>query len=113
MKRTGKTAVKNKGVQTAVKSVSVPEIKAEKVSFILVAKKVLCFRECAKIVMAAENTGCMVQIVSGNKSGTSESIMSLASLGITSGTSLVLTISGERNEEAFHEIAKIINDSED
>ena len=37
------------------------------VSFILVAKNKLCFRECALIVKVAEETGCVIEIASGNK----------------------------------------------
>ena len=79
------------------------------VSFILVSKVKLCFRECAKIVKVAEETGCVVEIASGTKSGTSESILSLANLGIVEDKSLVLTIRGEHNEDAFRKISKIIN----
>ena len=83
------------------------------VSFILVAKAKLCFRECAKIVKVAEETDCFVEIASGTKSGTSESILSLVNLGITNDKSLVLTIKGERNDEAFRRISKIINGTEE
>ena len=79
------------------------------VSFILVSKAKLCFRECAKIVKIAEDTNCLVKIASGTKSGTSESILSLVNLEIVADKSLVLTIEGERNEEAFRGISKIIS----
>ena len=80
------------------------------VSFILVAKNTLGFRECAGIVKIAQDTGCTVQIASGKKSGSSASILSLVALGITAEKSLVLTIRGERNAEAFREISKIISE---
>lgn len=80
------------------------------VSFILVAKNTLGFRECAGIVKAAESTNCTVQIASGKKSGTSASILSLVGLGITAEKSLVLTIKGEHNAECFREISKIISE---
>lgn len=79
------------------------------VSFILVAKNTLGFRECAAIVNIANKTDCTVQIASGKKSGTSASILSLVGLGITFDKSLVLTIKGKRNDEAFREISKIIS----
>ncbi len=79
------------------------------VSFILVAKTKLCFRECAHIVKIAEDTGCVVEIASGTKSGSSASILSLVNLGITADKSLVLTIRGENNREAFEQISKIIS----
>lgn len=79
------------------------------VSFILVAKNTLGFRECASIVNIAKETNCNVKIASGKKSGTSASILSLVGLGIVAEKSLVLTIDGERNEEAFRGISKIIS----
>ena len=79
------------------------------VSFILVAKNTLGFRECAAIVNIAKQTDCTIKIASGKKSGTSASILSLVGLGITADKSLVLTIKGERNEDAFREISKIIS----
>ncbi len=78
------------------------------VSFIMVAKGVIGFRESAHIVKVAEDTNTAVSIASGKKFGTNKSILSLVNLGIIAGKSLVLNIKGERNEEAFREIAKII-----
>ncbi len=83
--------------------------RAKEVSFIMVAKSVLGFRESAQIVKIAEETGCTVAIASGKKYGTNKSILSLINLTITPGKSLVLNIKGERNEEAFREISKIIS----
>ena len=82
--------------------------RAKEVSFILVAKGVLGFRESAHIIKVAENTGCSISIASGKNYATNKSILSLVNLGITNGKSLVLNIKGERNEEAFREISKII-----
>ena len=84
-------------------------VAAQVVSFIMVAKVVLGFRECAEIIKIAEETNCTVQMTSGKKSGSSDSIMSLVSLGILADKSLVLTIKGENKEDAFHRISKIIN----
>ena len=78
------------------------------VSFIMVAKGVLAFRECAHIVKIAEDTGCLVRLISGKKIGNSKSILSLVNLEIVPGKSLVLSIHGARNQEAFTEIAKVI-----
>ena len=86
-----------------------PMAVASVVSFILVSKVKLCFRECAKIVKVAEETGCLIEIASGTKSGDTSSILSLVNLEIGIDKSLVLTIKGERNEEAFHRVSKIIN----
>lgn len=78
------------------------------VSFIMVSKGVLGFRESAHLVKVAADTDCTISIASGKKFGTTQSILSLVNLGITKGKSLVLNIKGERNEEAFREVSKII-----
>ena len=79
------------------------------VSFILVSKVKLCFRECSKIIKVAEDTGCLIEIASGTKSGDTSSILSLVNLEIGIDKSLVLTIKGENKEEAFHRVSKIID----
>ena len=78
------------------------------VSFMLVAKGILGFRECAHIVKIAEETGTLIRIISGKKIGTTKSILSLVNLEIAPGRSLVLSIHGARNQEAFHEVSKVI-----
>ena len=87
--------------------------RAKEVSFIMVAKGVIGFRESAHIIKVAEDTGCSISIASGKKYGTNKSILSLVNLGIANGKSLVLNIKGERNEEAFREISKIIGGETD
>ena len=86
------------------------EIKASQaeVSFIMVSKGVIGFRESAHIVKVAEDTDTAISIASGKKFGTNKSILSMVNLGIIPGKSLVLNIKGERNEEAFREVSKII-----
>ena len=105
--------VKSSREEKAADTAKITALVSTVVSFILVAKVKLCFRECAKIVKIAEETDCFVEIASGTKSGTSESILSLVNLGITNDKSLVLTIKGERNDEAFRRISKIINGTEE
>jgi len=83
------------------------------VSFIMVAKGILGFRECAHIINVAEKTNCSISIASGKKFGTNKSILSLVNLGIMPAKSLVLNIKGERNEEAFREISKILSGETD
>ena len=78
------------------------------VSFIMVSKGVIGFRESAHIVKVAEDTDCTISMASGKKYGSSDSILSMVNLGLTNGKSLVLNIKGERNEEAFREVSKII-----
>lgn len=79
----------------------------------MVAKGVIGFRESAHIVKVAEDTDTSISIASGKKFGTSKSILSLVNLGLTAGKSLVLNIKGERNEEAFREVSKIIGGETD
>lgn len=83
------------------------------VSFILVAKGVLGLRECAHLIAIANETGCLIRVISGKKVGSTKSILSLANLEIAAGKSLVLSIHGARNEEAFHKAARVINGETD
>lgn len=90
-----------------------PNAAHAEVSFIMIAKGVLGFRESAHLVKIAEETNCLISIASGKKFGSNKSIFSLVNLGITAGKSLVLNIKGERNEDAFREVSKIINGETD
>lgn len=85
----------------------------EEVSFIMISKGVLGFRESAHLIRISEDTGCSISIASGKKFGSTKSILSLVNLGITTGKSLVLNIKGERNEEAFRAVSKIIGGETD
>ena len=109
MKRAYNSKTKNK-VTPIVETQTAQE---NEVAFIMVAKGVLGFRESAHIVKVAEETGCSITIASGKKIGTNKSILSLVNLTISPGKSLVLNIKGERNEEAFREISKIIGGETD
>ena len=104
MKRAYK--VKNHRVAAQVEVLS--KTAHAEVSFIMVSKGVIGFRESAHIVKVAEDTDCIISIASGKNYGTSKSILSLVNLGIVAGKSLVLNIKGSRNEEAFRQISKII-----
>ena len=96
------------------KALPIVESKTQpEVSFIMVAKGVLGFRESAHIIKVAENTDCTISIASGKNFGTNKSILSLVNLGIMPAKSLVLNIKGERNEEAFREVSKIIGGETD
>lgn len=97
----------------AVKTTKTATTSNKEVSFIMVAKGVIGFRESAHIVKVAEETNCLISIASGQKFGTSGSILSMVNLAITAGKSLVLNIKGERNEEAFREVSKIISGETD
>lgn len=83
------------------------------VSFLLVTGIVIGFRECARLVEIAENTGCDVRLAAGRHSGSAGSIFSLVHMGLTAGQSVLLTIKGENREEAFREIRKVLNGEAD
>ena len=87
--------------------------KVAEVSFIMVAKGLVGFRESARLVKIAKETDCMITIASGKKLGTTESILSMVNLAILPGKSLVLNIKGERNDEAFRMAAKVLNGETD
>ena len=108
-----KRAYNSKNKNKVTPLVETPAAQEKEVAFIMVAKGVLGFRESAHIVKVAEETGCSITIAAGKKFGTNKSILSLVNLTISPGKSLVLNIKGERNEEAFREISKIIGGETD
>ncbi len=112
MKLEYKSTKNRRGKKAPVANVPATSAQDE-VSFIMVAKGVIGFRESAHIVKVAEETNCFISIASGKKFGTNKSILSLVNLTITAGKSLVLNIKGERNEEAFREVSKIISGETD
>ena len=109
MKNAHKTKINNK----VAAPVNTPTTCTEEVSFIMISKGVLGFRESAHLIRISEDTGCSISIASGKKFGSTKSILSLVNLGITAGKSLVLNIKGERNEEAFRAVSKIIGGETD
>lgn len=111
MKRTYK--LKNKDKVTPIVEAPTETTTEKEVAFIMVSKGVLGFRESAHIVKIAEDTNCSISIASGKKFGTNKSILSLVNLAIMPGKSLVLNIKGERNEEAFREVSKVIGGETD
>lgn len=100
--------IKNKKNSTKLRDKDLNKIPTA-MSFILVAKVTLGFRECAKMVKIAQDTGCKFEIASGSKTGTSDSILSLTMLEISADKSLVLTIKGDRAEDSLKGISKIIS----
>lgn len=112
MKHTYKTKTKTKTNIIPTRAEVKTTDRAE-VSFIMIAKGVLGFRESAHIIKVAEETNCTITIAAGKKRGSSKSILSLVNLVIMTGKSLVLNIKGERNEEAFREVSKIIGGETD
>ena len=110
MKHAYKMKNKNHKVLTIIEAPTEP---VKEVSFIMVSKGVIGFRESAHIIKVAEDTNCSISIASGKNFGSNKSILSLINLSILPGKSLVLNIKGERNEEAFREVSKIIGGATD
>ena len=105
-------ATKNKN-RKAVAHIEPKTQTHDEVSFILVSKGIIGFRESARLIKIAEDTDCTITIASGKKLGTTKSILSMVNLEIIPGKSLVLNIKGERNEEAFREASKVISGETD
>ena len=112
IKSAGEGRSLSKKADTKIEKNTAVEKAVAAVSFILVSKIKLCFRECASIVKVAEETGCLIEIAAGTKSGNSDSILSLVNLAVTADKSLVLTIHGENNHEAFNRVSKILSGTE-
>ena len=68
MKRNYK--VKNRANKIATCAEVNTAARAKEVSFIMVAKGVLAFRESAHLIKVAEDTDCIISIASGKKYGT-------------------------------------------
>lgn len=74
-----------------------------------VARKHVCFRECATLIRIGEETGCVIHISSGEKRGSTESLISLLRMEIQPGTSLTLTIQGNDTYTAFHRCTELLD----
>ena len=83
------------------------------VSFILVARRTIGFRESAGLVEIARKTDCVIRLAAGKRSGSSDSLFSLVRMGLLAGQTFVLTIEGDAREEAFHEVDKILHGEAD
>lgn len=106
-------ASKNKNRRKVVTVAPMTKTVQDEVSFILVSKGIIGFRESARLIKIAEETNCTITIASGKKIGTTKSILSMVNLEIVPGKSLVLNIKGERNEEAFRDAVKVVSGETD
>ena len=73
-----------------------------------VAKRHICFRECAKLIRIAEETGSVIHLSEGTKRGSTESLISLLRMKIRAGTSVTVTIQGKDTYTAFHQCADVL-----
>ena len=86
--------------------------KGAKSGAVVMRRDVKCmmgFRECARLVAVARETGCVIRLVAGKKSGSTDSMLSLVQMGLREGTSVVLSIRGEDSRAAFHECVKVLD----
>jgi len=72
-------------------------------------KCMIGFRECARLVAIAQRTGSVIRLAKGKISGSTESMLSLAHMGLREGTSVVLSIQGGDSRAAFHECVKVLD----
>lgn len=73
-----------------------------------VAKRPICFRECAKLIRIAEGTGCSIHLSAGQKHGSTESLISLLRLEIRENVSVTFTIRGKDTYTAFHQCTDLL-----
>ena len=76
------------------------------VSYFAVTKCNLGFRECAHLVEAASETGSIIRLVAGRKTGNADSILSLIKMGIKEGTPVAISILRGDTKRAFEECMK-------
>ncbi len=74
------------------------------------AKRHICFRECAKLIEIAKETECLIHVSEGKKHGSTESLISLLRLKIRAGTSVTVTIRGKDTYTAFHRCTEVLDD---
>ena len=71
----------------------------------LVIEKPICLRECAKILLLAEQTNCEIKFISKNKEGTNASIMSLLKLEMKPNDVVALFITSHNDDESNEQLA--------
>ena len=69
----------------------------------ITTRKILCFRECAKLVTIAEETGSVIKLRLGNNVGSTQSLLSLTKLGISADSTVTLTIEGGDTHSAYNQ----------
>ena len=72
-------------------------------------KQNICFRECARIIKIAEETGCHISITAGKREGNSDSLLSLVKLGLTPGRTVIVSANGDAPELAFRDCLKVLD----
>lgn len=82
---------------------------AQPISSLMITHGVLGFRESAQLVKLANESGCTIRLASGTKSGSTDSVLSLTSMGLSAGHSVVLSVDGRDKIAALDGCAKILD----
>ncbi len=81
------------------------------VSFVMITKGILGFRESARLVKLAAESGCTIRLTAGDKVGSTDSVLSLTALGLGAGNSVFLSIDGRDKITALSGCARILNEN--
>ena len=84
---------------------------AQPMSVLMVTRGILGFRESAELVKLADVSGCQISLTSGSKNGSTDSVLSLTSMGLAAGHSVVLSVEGRDKITALSGCAKILDGS--
>ena len=78
------------------------------VSSLVIANSVLGFRESAALRKVALDSGCTIRLASGSKNGSTDSVLSLVSMGLSAGHSVVLSVDGRDEASAINGCARVL-----
>lgn len=76
--------------------------------FVYTAKKRLCFREAAKIMLAHKALKSKIELVANGQMASTDSILSLVKLGVVEGTSVIITTYSDDGVAADDAIRSVI-----
>ena len=75
----------------------------------VVTQRKICFREAASIIKLVHEHDCEATLITGSKSADTNSILSIIGLRITVGTSLVVKIEGDTEEDTISAMRDVLN----
>ena len=67
-------------------------------------------RECSELVKIANDTHTIIELLVGNKRGSTNSIVSLLSLGIITNTHITFSITGQSQSKAYTRIKHLLDE---
>ena len=77
-------------------------------SSLVVTNNTLGFRESAELVKTAFDTGCKIRLASGDKNGSTDSVLSLVSMGLGNGKTVFLSVEGNDEMSAISACVNIL-----